>query len=145
MRGIIIALGAGLALASALRPAGTFAAQSAAMPRPPVELLKMRAAFAAAVVAGDAEAAARLSRFPLANPAARGGSTLSRAAFLRRFKDDFTKQSDIVYCWQNHGLDMEYHDGVSNFHIWHMDCGTNIYSFALVDDHWLYTGYRSGP
>jgi hypothetical protein len=119
-------------------------AASTGMPRPPEELLKMRQAFAAAALAGDAEAAAKLSHFPLAVAAARGGRTLSRAEFLKRFKEDFMKHGDIVYCWQNHNLEMEYRNGMSNFRIWHLDCGNAIYDFAIFDGRWLYTGYRSG-
>ncbi len=101
----------------------------------------MRAAFAATAVAGDAEAAAKLSRFPLDDLEGRGGHTLSRAAFLKRFKDDFTRHKDIVYCWLNANLEMEYKNGVSNFRKWHLDCNGNVYNFALIGEHWLYTGY----
>jgi hypothetical protein len=132
----------GLILACTLCVSPSLAASSG-MPRPPEELLKMRQAFAAAALAGDAEAAAKLSHFPLTVAAAQGGRTLSRAEFLKRFKEDFTKHEDIVYCWQNHNLEMEYRNGVSNFRIWHLDCGNAVYDFAIFDRRWLYTGYRS--
>jgi hypothetical protein len=135
-------LSAALVLACAFT-ASPGCAQSGAMPRPPEALLKMREAFATAARAGDAEAAARLSRFPLDNPAARGGRSLTRAAFIKRFKEDFTRQDEIVYCWQNSNLEMEYRDGQSNFRIWHLACGANNYGFALIGIHWLYTGYES--
>jgi hypothetical protein len=128
-----------LALTSA-----TSLAWAQGMPRPPEELLKMRRAFAEAAAVGDAEAAAKLSHFPLAVPSSRGTGTLSRAEFLKRFKDDFAKQADIVECWQNHRLAMEYRNGVSNFRLWHLDCGVAIYDFTIFDERWLYAGYRSG-
>jgi hypothetical protein len=130
-------LAAALCIPSAL-------AASSAMPRPPEELLKMRQAFAAAALAGDAEAAAKLSHFPLDAPASQGSRTLSRAEFLKRFNDDFTKHEDVVYCWQNHNLEMEFRNGVSNFRVWHLDCGSAVYDFAIFDGRWLYSGYRSG-
>ena len=139
---IVLFLGIGLALACALRPVGAQAAQSSGMPGPPEELLKMRGAFAAAVAAGVAEAAATLSRFPLDNQVGPGDRTLSRAAFLKRFNDEFTKHKDIVYCWLNGNLEMEYKNGVSNFRKWHLDCNGNVYGFALIGEHWLYTGYK---
>jgi hypothetical protein len=120
------------------------AAQSTAMPRPPEELLKMRQAFAAAALAGNAEAAAKLSHFPLEISVTKGGRTISRAEFIKRFREDFTEHEDVVYCWQNRNLEMEYRNGMSNFRVWHLDCGNAVYNFTIFDGRWLYTGYRSG-
>jgi hypothetical protein len=111
-------------------------------PRPPEELLKMRRDFAEAIVAGNADVAAKLAHFPLAVPTSRGAGTVSRAEFLKRFKAVFAKQAEIVDCWQNHNLVMEYRNGVSNFRIWHLDCGTAIYDFTIFDGRWLLAGYR---
>jgi hypothetical protein len=133
----------GVLLACVFAPVGAMAAQSAAAPGPPPELLKMRLAFAQAAAAGDAEAAARLSRFPLDNLVGHGDRTLSRAAFLKRFRGDFTRHKDIVDCWLNDGLEMDFSNGKSNFRKWRLNCNGNIYSFALIDGHWSYTGYEN--
>jgi hypothetical protein len=130
-------MGSMLALALA-----TSLAWAQGSPRPPEELLKMRRDFAQAMVAGNAETAAKLSHFPLTVPSSRGAGTVSRAEFLKRFKEDFGKQADIVDCWQNHNLVMEYRNGVSNFRIWHLDCGNAIYDFTIFDGRWLLAGYR---
>ena len=142
-RSAALTLAIGLAAFAASDFGSAALAQSAAVPRPPVELSKVSYAFANAAASGDAEAAAKLSRFPLDNIVEREPKTLSRPAFIKRFKADYAGHKEIVDCLLANQLEVETQNGKTNFRKWSIDCNGNVYQFGFIADHWAYTGYEN--
>jgi hypothetical protein len=138
-----LTLAIGLAICVAPGQHSASAAQSSSVPPPPTELAKLSYAFANAAASGDAEAAAKLSRFPLDNVVEHGARTLSKPEFLKRFKTDFTKHKDIVDCLLANNLEIELKNGQTNFKKWSINCNGNVYHFGFAADHWSYTGYEN--
>jgi hypothetical protein len=135
-------LGIGL-LWGAVDRSAAIGAPSSSVPPPPIELSKLSYAFANAAASGDAEAAAKLSRFPLDNVVQGSPKTLSRTEFLKRFKADLTRHKDIVDCLLANNLEIEVRNGQVNVRKWSIDCNGNVYHFGLTGDRWSYTGYEN--
>ena len=128
------------ALATILLIAAT---PSMAADKPPAELVAAREAFAAAVVKGDAAAAAKLSSFPLKNDVYREPKSIPEAKFASSMK----VYAELKACLKSTPLRPAATKGKSKAAgatpDWELDCDGNILRFGLRNGQWLHTGYEN--
>jgi hypothetical protein len=105
---------------------------------PPADLVKARAAFAAAIAAKDVKAAESLTSFPLKNVVTSAPRTISQAGFARQF-EIYEQMAD---CLQSGPL--EYVPGGGGRpKSWIVNCNGNIVYFALKQGRWLHDEYEN--
>ena len=125
---ILIASAACLALTAGAR------AQSA-----PAELVKARAAFAAAVAANNEKAAAELSAFPLVNRVYQEGPTVPRAGF----RGLFNTYRKLGKCVRSDPLEQEKTPRGKKTGNWLVACDGNYVLFGLKNGRWLHIGHEN--
>ena len=125
---ILIAGAACLALIQGAR------AQSA-----PAELVKARAAFAAAVAANNEKAAAELSAFPLINRVEQEKPVIPRS----EFRDLFETYREFGKCLGSDRLEPETTAKDKKTGNWLVNCGGNFVLFGHKNGHWLHIGYEN--
>jgi hypothetical protein len=104
----------------------------------PADLVKARAAFAAAIAAKDVKAAEALTSFPLKNVVTSAPRTISQAGFARQF-EIYEQMAD---CLQSAPL--EYVPGGGGRpKSWIVNCNGNIIYFALKQGRWLHNEYEN--
>ena len=105
----------------------------------PEELVKARAAFAAAVAANNEKAAADLSVFPLINRVYQEKPTLQRA----EFGNLFGIYRQLGKCLKTDRLEPEKNSQDKSRGTWLVNCGGNFVLFGLRGGHWRHVGYEN--
>jgi hypothetical protein len=104
----------------------------------PADLVKTRAAFAAAVAANDEKAAADLSAFPLINRVYQGKPAIPRAEFRELFKT----YRELRQCLKSDRLEPE-KAGEKKTGNWLVECNGNLVIFGQKSGRWLHIGYEN--
>jgi hypothetical protein len=119
--------------------AGFALVQGALAQSAPVELVKARAALAAAVAANDEKSAAELSAFPLINRVDQEKPAIPRSEFRGLFRI----YREVVTCLRSGPLEPEknLHDRKTGN--WLVDCGGNFILFGQKNGRWLNIGYEN--
>ncbi len=104
---------------------------------PPEDLVKARAAFAAAVAANDVKAGAELTNFPLKNTVTSAPPTISQAGFAKQFKMCGLMKDCLK------GEPLESAAAGKGQKSWAINCDGNVFHFALINGRWLHGEYEN--
>lgn len=108
--------------------------------KPPADLEKIRAAFAAAVAAKDLQAVEALTSFPLKIVVEGDPPTVSLTAFPKVFRQN--GYADSANCLKSAPLERaETKEGGAR--PWRINCGGNLFYFALKNGQWRHSEYEN--
>jgi len=105
----------------------------------PADLVKARAAFAAAVAANDEQGAAALSAFPLINRVYQEKPAIARSEFRGLFKT----YREVGTCLKSDRLEPEKTPQDKKTGNWLVNCGGNFVLFGQKNGRWMHIGYEN--